>query len=279
MRGHHHVARLLAAAFHHIDLGRPAAVVGEHPERRPYRGAGGNLGADFEVAVFLRERALRRQDAGRVFVVEQHVAQLWRRARRDDRQHPVTYLERIKPERCGLAAAIARIDIDLLLAVPCRLAPEVGAIAAPVARFRPGRTAGIVRRPFSPRQRVLVEIVVEGPVQFDRREQRILRIDAPALFAGGIASNHQRDLRWRRPLHLLRRYGVGCQNGGDDRQHARLQVVLVHFTMNGCCIWWGTIMASQCLAKHRTVRRKGDGDLPGSSLQARYPNCFRKRPS
>ena len=33
---HHEVAGPLPAALQHVDLGRPAAVIGEHPERRPY---------------------------------------------------------------------------------------------------------------------------------------------------------------------------------------------------------------------------------------------------
>src|SRR6202011_4610006 len=38
MRRHYHVADLLPASFHYIDLGRPAAVIREQPERRPNAG-------------------------------------------------------------------------------------------------------------------------------------------------------------------------------------------------------------------------------------------------
>ena len=34
----HHVADLLPASFHYVDLGRPAAVIREQPERRPNAG-------------------------------------------------------------------------------------------------------------------------------------------------------------------------------------------------------------------------------------------------
>ena len=63
MRGHDEVAGPLPASLHHVDFRRPAAVIGEHPERRPHPGANRYLGADFEIAVFLGEFALRRQDA------------------------------------------------------------------------------------------------------------------------------------------------------------------------------------------------------------------------
>ena len=118
MRRHHEVAGLLPAAFQDVDFRRPAAVIGEHPERRPYADPDRDLGADFEIAVLLREQALGGQDARDVFVVEQHRLQFRRRAAGDDREHAVADLERIEPERRRAAAGIARIDIDLLLAVP-----------------------------------------------------------------------------------------------------------------------------------------------------------------
>ena len=147
MRRHHEVARPLPAAFHDVDLRRPAAVIGEHPERRPHADADRYLGADFEIAVLLGKPALRRQDARDIFVVEENGFQRRRGAAGDDRENAVLDLERIEAERRCFPSAIARIDIDLLLAVPTGLAPEVGAVAAPIARFRPGGAAGVMRRP------------------------------------------------------------------------------------------------------------------------------------
>src|SRR6185436_9947248 len=59
LRGHDEIAGPLATAFQHVDLRRPAAITRKHPERRPNRMANRHLGADFEIAVLLRERALR----------------------------------------------------------------------------------------------------------------------------------------------------------------------------------------------------------------------------
>ena len=147
MRRHHDVARPLPASLHDVDLRRPAAVIGEHPERRPHADADRYFGADFEVSVFLGKPALRRQDARDIFIVEQHGFQRRRGPAGDDRENAVLDPERIEAERRRFPPAIARIDIDLLLAVPAGLAPEVGAVAAPIARFRPGGVAGIIRRP------------------------------------------------------------------------------------------------------------------------------------
>ena len=186
MRRHHEIAGLLPAAFHHVDLGRPAAVVGEHPERRPYANSDRYLCADFEIAVFLRKRALRGEDARDVFIVEQHRPQFGRRAACDDRENAILNLERIEPERRRRASRIARIDINLLLAVPGGLALEIGAVAAPIARFRPGGAAGVVRHPLSRRQGMLVEIVMERPMQRHRRERAdIRRVDAAAYSSAG----------------------------------------------------------------------------------------------
>ena len=83
---HHEVARPLPAALQHVDLGRPAAVIGEHPERRPDAVSHRQFCADFEISVLLRELALAGQDARDVLVVEQHRLQFgrgaaWRRSR------------------------------------------------------------------------------------------------------------------------------------------------------------------------------------------------------
>ena len=147
MRGHDEVAGPLPASLHHVDLRRPATVIGEHPERRPHAGANRDLRADFEIAVFLRELALRRQDARDVFIVEQHGFQRGRGAAGDDRENAVADTERVEPERHRRSPGIARIDIDLLLAVPGCLALEIGAVAAPISRFGPGRAAGVMRHP------------------------------------------------------------------------------------------------------------------------------------
>ena len=144
MRRHREVARPLPAALHDIDFRRPAAVIGEHPERRPHADADRYLGADFEISVLLGKPALGRQDARDIFVVEQHGLQRRRGAAGDDRENAVLDLERIEAERRCFPPAIARIDIDLLLAIITGLAPEVGAFAAPIARFRPGGAAGVV---------------------------------------------------------------------------------------------------------------------------------------
>ena len=165
MRRHHDVARPLPAALHDIDLRRPAAVIGEHPERRPHADADRYLGAHFEISVFLGKPALGRQDARDIFVVEQHFLQRRRGAAGCDRENAVFDFKRIEAEWRCFSPAIARIDIDLLLAVIAGLAPEVGAVAAPIARFRPGSTAGVVRRPSTVQQRMGVEIIVEGSVQ------------------------------------------------------------------------------------------------------------------
>ena len=173
------------AALHAFDLRRPAAVIGEHPERRPHADADRYLGAHFEVAVLLRKPALGRQDARDVFIVEQHGLERrracgWLTIER----MPSLHLERVQAERRRFAAAVARIDIDLLLAVLTVLAPEVGAVAAPISRFRPGGAAGVVRRPSVVRQRMGVEIIVEGPVQRNRSQRcGIRRFDTAAFFA------------------------------------------------------------------------------------------------
>ena len=195
MRRHREVARPLPAALHDVDFRRPAAVIGEHPECRPHADADRYLGADFEVSVLLGKPALRRQDARDIFIVEQHGLQRRRGAAGDDRENAVLDLERIEAERCCFPPAIARIDIDLLLAVITGLAPEVGAVAAPIARFRPGGAAGIMRRPSSIQQRMRVEIIVEGPVQRYRSKRGgIRRFDAAALFAEDGGRDLQRKL-------------------------------------------------------------------------------------
>ena len=196
MRGHDEVAGPLPASLHHVDLRRPAAVIGEHPERRPHPGANRYLGADFEIAVLLRKFALRRQDARDVFIVEQHGFQRGRGAAGDDRENAVADPERVEPERYGGAPAIARIDIDLLFAVPACLALEVGAVAAPVARFRPGGAAGVMRHPSVAGKRMSVEIIVEGPMQ-RHRHARLLRLDLAARVAEQAGRRLQGELRRR----------------------------------------------------------------------------------
>jgi hypothetical protein len=198
MRGHHEVARTLAAALHGVDFGRPAAIICEHPERRPYTDSNRYLGTDLEISVFLRKVALGGQDARDVFVVEQHRFQGGGRTAGNDREHAILDLERVEPERCGPPAAIAWIDVNLLLAIGGGFPSEVGAVAAPVARFRPGCAARIVRHPPSCRQRRFVEVVVEGSMQRQRHQRRGIRgVDAAALFAEGIRGERQRQLHWR----------------------------------------------------------------------------------
>ena len=63
MRRHHEIAGPLAASFQDVDLRRPAAIVGQQPERRPDAGPDRDLRADFEIAVLLRKPALTREDA------------------------------------------------------------------------------------------------------------------------------------------------------------------------------------------------------------------------
>src|SRR5580700_271250 len=117
MRGHHEIARPLAAALHGVDFGRPAAIIREHPERRPHTDSDRYLGADLEIPVFLRKVTLGGQDARDVFVVEQHRLQFRWRAAGDDREYAVLDLERVEPERRGRPSGIARIDVNLLLAI------------------------------------------------------------------------------------------------------------------------------------------------------------------
>ena len=173
----------------HVDLRRPAAVVGEQPERRPDAGADRDLGADLEISVLLRKRALGRQDARDVFIVEQHRFSSGGVRLATIESTPSLNLERVEPERRGCASAVARIDIDLLFAVLCVFALEVGAVAAPVAGLRPGGAAGVVRHPSSARQRMLVEIVMEGPVQ---RQEGRPRSD-PGFRCDGIARPRDRS--------------------------------------------------------------------------------------
>ena len=211
MRRHRDLARPLPAAFHDIDLRRPAAIIGEHPERRPHADADRYLGADFEVSVFLGKPALRRQDSRDIFIVEQHGFQRRRGPAGDDRENAVLDLERIEAERRRFPPAIARIDIDLLLAVPAGFAPEVGAVAAPIARFRPGRVAGVMRGPSLVQQGMGVEIVVEGPVQRYRSQRgRLQRFDAAAFLAEDGGRGLQRELARRAGEIGLRE----CRDGG-----------------------------------------------------------------
>jgi hypothetical protein len=147
MRRHRHVADFLPTSFHDVDLGRPAAVVGEHPERRPDPGPDRYLRANFEVPVLLGKRPLGGEDARDVFIVEQHRLQLGRCPARDDRENSIADFEWVEPERRRCASGVARIDVDLLFAVPGILALEVGAVASPIARVRPGGASGIVRHP------------------------------------------------------------------------------------------------------------------------------------
>ena len=225
MRRHHHVVRPLPAAFHDVDFGRPAAVIGKHPERRPHADADRYFGADFEIAVFLREHALRGQDAGDVFVVEQRRLQVRRRAGGDDREHAVANPERIEPQRRRALSGIARIDIDLLFAIPARLTLEVGAGAAPVARIRPGGSSGIMRHPFSARQRMLVEIVVKGPVQRRHGKKSLRGPDAPALLGGRIARDRQDKFCRSDGFSLLRERRRQRDETPDDDRNFRRHVV------------------------------------------------------
>src|SRR2546429_9628512 len=98
------------------------------------------------------------------------------------------------PERRCSPPAIARIDVDLLFAVITGLAPEVGAGAAPIACFRPGGAAGVIRRPSLVQQGVGVEIIMERPVQRYRSKRRgIGRFDAAAFFAEDGGRDLQRE--------------------------------------------------------------------------------------
>src|SRR5205085_10524032 len=112
-----------------------------------------------------------------------------------DRENAIPNLERVEPERSCSSSAVARIDIDLLFAVPRVLALEVRAVAAPVARFRPGGATRVMRHPFSTRQRMLVEVVLEGSVQGQEGGgDRIQFFETTAFDGCGIRRDLQRKL-------------------------------------------------------------------------------------
>src|SRR5437667_12235601 len=101
-------------------------------------------------------------------------------------------------------------------------------VSSPVARFRPGGAAGIVRHPSSSRQWMLVEVIMEGSVQGHRCERSGIRLfDATASFAGRIARNLQAQPYRRRGLDILlrkswREGGETTDHGQDFRRHVFL---------------------------------------------------------
>ena len=221
---HHEVAGPLPAALQHVDLGRPAAVIGEHPERRPDAVSHRQFCADFKVSVLLRELALAGQDARDVLVVEQHRLQFGRGAAGDDREYAIAHLERIEPERRRGPAAVARIDIDLLLAIGAGLALEIGALAAPVARVRPRGAAGVMRHPPFSRQRMLVEIVVEGSVQGQEGKRcRVLGFDAAAFDRRWLGGRLQREFFGRDLEIVLRERRRDRRRKADRDQDSECQ--------------------------------------------------------
>ena len=74
-----------------------------------------------------------------------------------------------------------------------------------------------MRRPFAVRQRVLVEIIVEGEVQPNRHEGLGLGgIDAPALLADRIVRRHQRKIA-RRGLQIAPEVQRRCWSHRDQK--------------------------------------------------------------
>src|SRR5229473_2313710 len=216
---HRQVAGPLPASFHHVDFGRPAAVICEHPEGRPYTGPNRYLRTDLEISILLRKPTLGRQDARYVFIVEEHRLQCRRCAGCNDRENSILNFERVEPKRSCCSSAIAWINIYLLFAVVRGFPFEVGAISSPVARLRPGSAPGVVRHPLSLQQWMLVEIIVKGPVQGNRRERSgIRRLDATASFAERIARNLQGQ-PYRRSLEILLR--KSWREGGKTTDHGQ----------------------------------------------------------
>src|SRR5258706_10783536 len=158
---HHQGAGPLPAAFHDVDFRRPAAAHREHPELRPNSAPYRYLRTDLEISVLLRKPTLGRQDARYVFIVEEHRLEFRRRAGCYDRENSISNLERIEPQRSCRSSAIAWIHIYLLFAVKGGFPFEVRAVSSPLARFRPGGAAGIVRHPPVFQQWMLVEIIAE----------------------------------------------------------------------------------------------------------------------
>ena len=234
MRGLHEVAGPLPASFHDVDLRRPAAVIRQHPERRPDAGADRDLRADFEIAVLLRERGLRGQDARDVGIVEQRGLQLRRRAACDDRQHAVADPERVEIERPQREPPVMRVHIDLLLAIVLGLTLELGAGAAPILRLRPGRAAGIMRQPCPVLERMLVEIIVEGAMQRDGSEiGSVDLVDATALLACSVMRGQQCQLLRRGLEMVLREARYDRYKTADQGQNFRIQRRIPKFMLDG----------------------------------------------
>src|SRR5262249_58226342 len=123
-------------------------------------------------------------DARYIGVVEQRRQKLRRGTTCDDRQYAVVNPKGIEPERSRRQSGITGIDIDLLLAVGLGLALQLRARAAPILCLGPGGTTGIMRHPSSARQRMLIEIVVEGPMHGHRSKlRRISTLHAAATVA------------------------------------------------------------------------------------------------
>src|SRR5271154_1913403 len=123
MRRHPHVAGPLTASLHRIDFRRPAAIVRKQPESWPHADAERNLGADFEIPVFLEKRSLGCQNARYVFITEQHLLEIGRCPARDNRQHAISNLERIETEWDQASPSIFGIHINLLFAVVFGFSP------------------------------------------------------------------------------------------------------------------------------------------------------------
>src|SRR5229473_3921215 len=203
---HRQVAGPLPASFHHVDFGRPAAVICEHPEGRPYTGPNRYLRTDLEISILLRKPTLGRQDARYVFIVEEHRLQCRRRAGCNDRENSISNFERVEPKRSCCSSAIAWIHVYLLFAVIRGFPFEVGAVSSPVARFRPCGAAGIMRHPLPFQQWMLVEVIVERSVQGHRGKGAAgpRRVDATTSFTGRITRNLQGQ-PYRRGLEILLR--------------------------------------------------------------------------
>lgn len=107
------LARVVAQDFHDVDLGRPRAVRGDHPESRPQALAGGKLHPGFEEAIELAERVIGVHLArGILIAIDQR---LDRRGRRRARNRENAVLDGPRGHRTGLW--IVGVDVPLLLAI------------------------------------------------------------------------------------------------------------------------------------------------------------------
>src|SRR5258708_12831646 len=227
MGRHHQIAWPLPAAFHDVDFGRPPAVRRGDSERRRNVDTYRYLRTDVEICILLRKPTLGRQDARYVFIVEEHRLQFRRRAGCNNRENSISNLERIEPQRSCRSSAIAWIHIYLLFAVKGGFPFEVGAVSSPVARFRPGGAAGVVRHPPVFQQWMLVEIIVERAVQGHLGKGiGFRRADATTLFAGRIARHLQGQPRRRGLEMLLRKSRRESDETTDHGQDFRSQVLL-----------------------------------------------------